>query len=417
MDYGILSLIFLMLAIALGFFKKMNTGLVSIGLALVIGRFAGLKDGVIIGGFGASLFVMLLGVTYLFGIASLNGTLELLARKSVALAGKRTNLIPIIVYLLGAFIAAIGPGGIPVMALMAAFTMPLAAEMDVSPLLLAPMGLLGALAGGVSPIAPTGIIGITLAAEQGFTGIEIPFFLNSLLGLSVYALVLYFVLGGYKIKSENPIKFKDLEKFNKDQQLTLVAIAIMVAGVLVLKINVGLMAFLVAALLSFIGVADEKKAIANVPWGTLLLVSGVGVLMNVVIELDGIEQLSNFLAKFMTEKTASPIIALTSGIMSWFSSTSGVVMPTMIPTISSLIENIGPGIIPVDLVSAITNTAHVAGLSPISTGGALALASYVANANVTPEEEQKLFIKFFAVAVVGVIFMAILAGLGLYRMF
>jgi di/tricarboxylate transporter len=154
MNLGGLSLIFLLIAIALGFFKKMNTGLVAIGLALVIGRIGGIGDKAIVGGFSGKLFVMLLGVTYLFSMAQVNGILELFARKVVALAGKRTNLIPIVIYLLATFLSAIGPGTIPVMALMAVFTMALAAEMKVSPLLLAPMGLLGAMAGGISPIAP-----------------------------------------------------------------------------------------------------------------------------------------------------------------------------------------------------------------------------------------------------------------------
>lgn len=417
MNLGGLSLIFLLVAIALGFFRKMNTGLVAIGLALIIGRLGGIGDSAIIGGFSGKLFVMLLGVTYLFSIAQVNGTLELFAKKAVALAGKRTNLIPLVIYVLAVFLAAIGPGTIPVMALMAVFTMALAAEMGVSPLLLAPMGILGAAAGGISPIAPTGIIGLTLAAEQGIVGIDMPYFLNSILGETLYALVLYFALKGYKINVEAPIKFNELPKFNKNQTITLVGIGFMVITVMFFGINVGLAAFLVAGILSFLKVAKEKDAIVNIPWGTLLLVTGVGVLMNVVIQLDGIKMLSAFLAQFMNEKTASPIIGLTAGIMSWFSSTSGVVMPTLIPTISDIIANVGGDVSPVDLISAITITSHTAGLSPVSTGGALALASYVANTHVSEEAQHDLFIKMFAVAVAGVLFLTVMAGLGLYRIF
>lgn len=418
MDLGILSLLFLVIAIALGFVRKMNTGLVAIGLALVIGRIGGMSDSKIIGGFSGSLFIMLLGVTYLFSMAQVNGTLDLFAKKVVSLAGKNTRLIPIIIYLLAVFLSAIGPGTIPVMALMAVFTMALAAEMKVSPLLLAPMGLLGAMAGGISPLAPTGIIGITLAEKQGIMNIATPFFINSLIAQSIFAIFLYFVLGGYKITAESPLKFRDLPKFNKHQVITLIGIAVMVIGVMFLKVNVGLMAFVVAGLLSFFRVAKEKDALTNVPWGTLLLVTGVGVLMNVAIELKGIKLLATFLSTLMNENTASPIIGLTAGIMSWFSSTSGVVMPTLIPTVSELIKTIGGNNInPIDLISAITNTAHTAGLSPLSTGGALALASYVANTHVSEEEQHKLFLKMFGIAVGGVAFLSILAGLGLYRIF
>lgn len=418
MNLGFISLIFLLIAIALGFAKKMNTGLVAIGLALIIGRMGGISDKNIIGGFSASLFIMLLGVTYLFSIAQCNGTLDLFAKKVVALAGKQTRLIPIVIYLLATFLSAIGPGTIPVMALMAVFTMALAAQMKVTPLLLAPMGLLGAMAGGISPIAPTGIIGIELAAKQGFTNIATPFFLNSLVGESLFALALYIFFKGYKITAEAPLKLGELPKFNRDQIITLFGILVLVVSVMFFKVNVGLMAFLVAGALSFLKVAKEKEALNNVPWGTLLLVTGVGVLMNIAIQLNGIKMLAAFLGSFMTENTASPVLGLTGGIMSWFSSTSGVVMPTLIPTIKDLLATIGSNnLTAAELVSSITVTAHTAGLSPISTGGALALASYVANAHVSNEEQHKLFLQLFAIAVAGVIFMVILAALGVFRIF
>ena len=87
---ALISLGSLAAAIFLGFFRKMNTGLVCIGFALLLGKLAGIPDKEIIGGFNYSLFLMLLGVTYLFGLAEWNGTLKLLTKKITVLAGKRT---------------------------------------------------------------------------------------------------------------------------------------------------------------------------------------------------------------------------------------------------------------------------------------------------------------------------------------
>ena len=98
MNLGILSLIALVVAIGLGFFRKLNTGLIAIAFAVVLGKMAGFKDGDIINGWSTQLFIMLLGVTFLFSLAQTNGTLELFARKVVALAGKRTALIPVAIY-------------------------------------------------------------------------------------------------------------------------------------------------------------------------------------------------------------------------------------------------------------------------------------------------------------------------------
>ncbi|EAX47433.1 Dicarboxylate carrier MatC domain protein [Thermosinus carboxydivorans Nor1] len=415
MNLGLLSLIALVLAIAIGFFRKLNTGLIAIAFAFILGKLAGFKEADIINGWSTQLFMMLLGVTFLFSIAQTNGTLELFARKVVAVAGRQTRLIPIAIYLLTTFLAAIGPGTIPVMALIAPISMALAAELGISPLLLAPIGILGACAGGISPIAPTGIIGITLAAKQGITGIDLPYFYNSLMGETLFAAFLYLVLGGYKIKSDKVLKQSDLPAFNRDQLITMAGIVTMVVVVLLTKYNVGLVAFVTGVVLLWLNVADERKSIAGIPWGTLILVCGVGVLMNIAIKLKGIDMLAKFLATFMTPATASPIIGLTAGIMSWFSSTSGVVMPTLIPTVSALINSLGGNVSPLDLISAITMTAHTAGISPASTGGALALASYAANAHISAADQNKLFIQMFLVAVTGVIFMTLVAASGLYR--
>ena len=414
MNWGLISLLMLVVAIALGFFRKLNVGLLCMAFAVVLGRLAGFKEANVMAGWSTSLFLMLLGVTFLFSIAQSNGTLELFARKVVAMSGKQTKMIPIAIYLMTTFLAAIGPGTIPVMALTMPISMALAAETGISPLLLAPITVLGSAAGGISPIAPTGIIGISLASAQGIKGIDMPYFYNSLMAETIWAAILYLALGGHKLKTQKILKQSDLPAFNRDQWITMTGVIAMVLIVLITKANVGLIAFLIGAALLLLKVADERKSISCIPWGTLILVCGVGVLMNLAIKLKGIELLAKFLSTLMTENTASFIIGLTAGIMSWFSSTSGVVMPTLIPTVASLQNAVG-NVSALDLVSAITNSAHTAGTSPASTGGALAMAAYAANAHITPEQQNKLFIQMFIVAACGVFVVSALAGLGLYR--
>ncbi len=414
MNWGLISLLMLVVAIALGFFRKLNVGLLCMAFAVVLGRLAGFKEANVMAGWSTSLFLMLLGVTFLFSIAQSNGTLELFARKVVAMSGKQTKMIPIAIYLMTTFLAAIGPGTIPVMALTMPISMALAAETGISPLLLAPITVLGSAAGGISPIAPTGIIGISLASAQGIKGIDMPYFYNSLMAETIWAAILYLALGGHKLKTQKILKQSDLPAFNRDQWITMTGVIAMVLIVLITKANVGLIAFLIGAALLLLKVADERKSISCIPWGTLILVCGVGVLMNLAIKLKGIELLAKFLSTLMTENTASFIIGLTAGIMSWFSSTSGVVMPTLIPTVASLQNAVG-NVSALDLVSAITNSAHTAGTSPASTGGALAMAAYAANAHITPEQQNKLFIQMFIVAACGVVVVSALAGLGLYR--
>lgn len=183
---AIISLVFLIGTIALGFLKKMNVGVLAFGGALILGRIAGLSDGKIIGGFNSSLVVMLVGVTLLFGILQLNGTLELIAKKCIALAGKQLWIIPLLMYVIGAGIAAMGPGTIPAFAIVALFGVPLAKAMDADPFLLTTIGQLGGIGGGIVPIAPTGIIGLNLAAEAGIQGnVAGPLVFNTMLSTIV----------------------------------------------------------------------------------------------------------------------------------------------------------------------------------------------------------------------------------------
>ena len=272
---ALLSLVFLLIAIILGFFRKMNTGLVSIAFALVLGRLAGVSDAVIIKGFNSSLFMMLLGVTYLFSLAQLNGTLELLAHKVVALAGKRIYLIPVIIYGFSTILSALGPGTVPTMAIMMVFAMALAAELGITLVLLSALIVLGASGGGVSPLAATGIIGIKLCADFGLHDIGQQFLLNGVLSSTVYAVIIYFALGGYKLESHLTMTTNAHISFDKKQLITLAGIGVMVLLVLLFKFNVGLVSFAVAAVLSFLRVSDESKALKQVPWGTLLLILGI----------------------------------------------------------------------------------------------------------------------------------------------
>lgn len=411
---ALLSLLFLLIAILLGFVRKMNTGLLCIAFALLLGRMSGVSDADIIKGFNASLFIMLLGVTYLFSMAQINGSLDLLAQKVIALSGRRVYLIPVIIYLFSIILAALGPGSVPTMAIMMVFSMSLAAEMKISPVLLSTLTVLGACAGGLSPLAATGIIGANLCAEFGLTGIENDFLLNGVFSFTVYAVIVYVALGGYKLRAAGNVQDKEIPAFNKRQLTTLAGIIAMVLMVMLLRINVGLVSFAVAAVLSFLRVSDEVKAIKHIPWNTLLLITGVGVLMQLIIDLGGIDILSAALVSIMNERTAAAVMGLTSGIMSWFSSSSGVVMPTLIPTVPHIAQQLG-GVNELELASSITTISHVAAISPLSTGGALALAAYASAANANQKQQQNLFMKMFGVSALGVSVLCIFSYFGMFH--
>jgi Na+/H+ antiporter NhaC len=193
-----LSVAAIVVAIAVGTMGRVNVGLVSITFAFGIGHFmVGLPAREIVGGWPLGLFFMLLGMTLLFGIARVNGTLAILAERVVAATVGDTRLMPPVFFLLAGVIAAVGAGNIVVCAIVLPIALTVAVDHRISPLLMATMVIAGSNAGGLSPLAPTGIIANTLSAEQGFD-IAAGIFTKQIVGQTILAVILYVLLKGYR---------------------------------------------------------------------------------------------------------------------------------------------------------------------------------------------------------------------------
>lgn len=412
---AVISLIVLVIVVAIGFIKKVNIGFLSIGAAVLLGMAGGMSSKEIVAGFDTSLFVTLVGVTFLFGMASINGTLELISKKIIALVGRRTFLIPILMFFLSAGISALGPGHIAAGILMTTFAVYLALEMKINPFATALYAKLGANAGCASPLSLTGVLAKGLSEPLGYSGFGVHLFATTLISGFVFTLVVYVIYKGYRVTADNPMKLSELPKFDKKQLFTILVMAMLVILCIGFQMDVGTLAFVGAAILVLTGCVDEKKGIKNIPWGTLLMITGVGVLVNVMDTLGGISLISDFLMSVMTKATAVPIMAATSGILSWVSSTTGVVMPTLYPVAAEIASNIGANY--VELISAITATSFAAAISPLSTGGAIILSSYSAAKELEIDEQNRLFKTLFLLSVANVAINVVMAALGVFSLY
>jgi len=416
MNLSVISLIALVAVVAIGFIKKVNLGFLSLGVAYFLGIAGGMTAKQISAGFDSSMFVTLVGVTFLFGMASNNGTLDLFSKKIVALVGKHTVLIPMLMFFLSAFISAIGPGHIAAGILMTTFAMYLAFEMNINPMSTALYAKLGANAGCASVLSMTGILAKNLSEPLGYGGFGLHLFLAVLISGSAFTLVVYVLYKGYKVKADNPLKLSEIPKFNRDQFCTIIAIIVMVVCCIGFKLDTGLFAFAAAAVLILLGCVDEKKAIKGIPWGTLIFICGVGTLISVINKLGGISLVSDFLTGFMNARTATPILAATAGILSWVSSTTGVVMPALYPIAAEVCGTFGEGVRYVELISAVTATSFAAAISPLSTGGAIIMSSYSAAKETTTEELNKMFRTLFLLSVGNVCLNVLLSALGVFNL-
>ena len=411
--YAVLSLVMLVAAILLGFWRKINMGVIAIVFALILARLGGIKDGAVIGTFGTQLFIRLLGVMLLFSIAQCNGTIEKITRKVAALSSNTVKFIPFIIFILFWVISAVGAGGPPALALSALITIPIAYQLKISPLKLVPAAWWGGM-GGVSTMNIVGILAKSLGADIGVDVSLVTLSITTTIGMLILFIPWYIGSGWLKIKTDTAIVQEKTEPFTRGQIFTLLGIILLIFLSLVVKIDIGLAGFTCAFVLFIIpGVVEEKKAIASVPWGTLVMIGGMGMLISMAQMLGGIDLLSNALASVMTVNTAPGILSVMGSLMSAVSSTTGVVMPTLIPTIPGIIESIGGGDAQ-ELLYAITLGAYQTAVSSLSTGGALAMAAYANIYKPTDEERSKVFVQLFIYAIACGLIFAVLGLLGFY---
>ena len=393
MGIALVSLIILVLVIFIGFFRKINVGLVAILAVTIFGTFIGEKDSVIIKGFSSSLFIMLLGVSFLCSIGITNGSLELMSKKILKLSGGYAFIAPILIYIIGFGIAAIGPGCVPALGIVAALSLPLGKSTGYDPVMLAIIGEIGSFTGRFSPITPESLLIQKLTEPQGITNYQSIILIYASVTTIILSVIIFIIFKGYKVKTQK-MEQNEIPSFNKNQIFTLIGFLIVIIACTFYKRNVGLISFAVGILLILIKAADEKVVFKAISWSTLLMITGFGMLMDIVILVGGVSLLSDSLAKIMTPHTAVAIQGLTGGIMSWFSSAIGVVWPTLVPTVGNIANSVG---VPADsLISILCLTASFAGLSPASTGGGLIMAANATDPDFTKEKENKLFIKLFA---------------------
>jgi di/tricarboxylate transporter len=378
MSLGAVTLAALALAIVLSCTSRLNVGLLALALAWVIGVYVGdlpLRE--VTSGFPVDLFLTLAGVTLLFAQAHVNGTLDIVAHNAMRLCRGRVGLVPIMYFGLGAALASAGPGNIATTGLLAPMAMATAVKMRMSPFLMAIMVGNGCNSGSLSPIAPTGIIVTGLMERIGLPDLQLATWLYNMLAHAIVAFGGFFLFGGLQLLTRADrveIEAEPVRNLDRHQVLTLAMIGLLILGVIFGGFNIGMAAFAGAVLLSLLRAADDSEAIKRMPWGTILMVSGVTVLIGLLEKTGGMELLTNLLSSVATQATIVPFLAVVIGLISAYSSTSGVVLPAFLPTAPGIVENLGGGSV-LGVASTMNIAGHLVDVSPLSTIGALCIAS------------------------------------------
>lgn len=400
----------LAISIGLGYVTKINIGFFTIIFTYLIGCFGmGLKPSEIIELWPVKIFFIIFSVTLFYNFALANGALEKLASHLLYKCRKFPQLLPLAVFFASTIIAALGAGFYTVLAFMAPITLLLCRKTNMSMIIGGMAVNYGALAGANFMTSQSGIIFRSLMES---VGVDAATGFSYATGIFVVTLIIpIVVLGLYTLwnRNSNSIHIEDTqpEAFDDKQKKSIALILGMMALVLIFpilnllmpdqhtiaflnsKIDIGFIAIIFALISLFMKLADEKKVMALVPWNTLIMICGVGMLIALGVKLGVITQLSDWLANNVPVWLIPILICLISAVMSVFSSTLGVVAPTLFPIVPAIA--LASGLNPLVLFLCIVVGAQASAISPFSSGGSLILGSAPADVDKNQLFNQLLF--------------------------
>ena len=410
MSPAVLSLVALVVALGLSMTSRINVGWLALAFAWLIGVYAaGLPPEAVISGFPVALFITLTGVTLLFSLAEANGSLEAVANRAIRAARGDGRVIPVLFFVIACALSSVGPGAVSTVALLAPLAMTMGERAGQPPFLTALMVANGANAGNLSPFSAVGVIANSAMARAGIVGFEgRVWFANFAAHLLVAGAAYAWLCRRAVARSAVPAAAAAIpEPVAPRQWFTLLCIGAWITGVLALNLNLGLSAFAVAAIILLCNASDESAAMKRLPWGIIMMVSGVSVLIAVLERTGGMDLFTNLLARLASPATLNGIIAFVTGGISTYSSTSGVVLPAFLPTVSTLVGKVGGGD-PLAVALSINVGSSLVDVSPLSTIGALCVAAVADDA-----QARKLFRALLgwgvAMTLVGALFCALFA--------
>ena len=412
LSFIIIAAIFI--AVIIGYKTGFNTGFFAIVFAYLIGAFLlGMTPKEIISGWPVSTMFVIFSVSLFYNFALANGTLEKTARWLLYAFRKAPGLLPFALYAASAGIAALGAGFFTVMAFMAPLTLLICDEAKMSKLVGAIAINCGALSGANFMTSGSGIIYRGLMegggyADQSFRYTAVIFIASVIFSLLLIAFFRYVPKSnrqiGQGVTFDKPEPFTDLQKKNLSLMITMILVVLIFPVLHILlpdiqvitfinsKIDVGLVAIIFSAIALFLKLAPQKEVIAKVPWNTIIMICGVGMLINVAISAGTIDLLASWAGSSLPAWFIPIAFSLIGAVMSFFSSTLGVVCPALFPLVSSLAHT--AGIDPMILFTCIVIGAQSSAISPFSSGGSLIMGSCA-----TEEERNTMFPKLLFQAV------------------
>jgi di/tricarboxylate transporter len=419
MSNELISLLVLVLIFVIGTTMPVNMGVLGIVAAFVVGTAMGVSEDDIFLGFPGDLFIILVGVTYLFGIASTNGTVNWLVHASVRAVGGRVAAIPWVFFLVTAVLTASGavvPGAV---AIVVPIAIGFALTYGINPVLMGLMVINGATAGGFSPISVFGSIVNGVVEREDLAENAMLLFVSSFVFNALLSVIVFFLFGGRELlrrrvePGESARRFErrkreeaaatggpppmaggstataetgEMPELDRDKVLTLIGIGALIVVALAFEVDVGFVALSIAVVLGLFMPQATKEAVNKVAWPTVLLICGIVTYVSLLETLGSIDWLGEQVASIGAPLLAALLICYVGGAVSAFASTTGI-LGALIPLAVPFLETGAAGAVgAVGLIIALSISSSVVDSSPFSTSGALTVAN-------TPQEKRDYVFK------------------------
>ncbi|MFL4991338.1 MAG: SLC13 family permease [Microvirga sp.] len=402
-----------------------NMGVLAFVGAFLVGTLvAGQTTSAIIAGFPGGLFLTLVGITFLFAIAQNNGTIDWLVRLAVKAVRGRIAAIPWIMFGISAVLTSVGAVSPGAVAIIAPVALGFALKYSISPLLMGLMVIHGAQAGGFSPISIYGGITNRIVAKAGLPLSEITTFLASFGVNLAVAVLLFLALGGRKLlqardaapaavnvppvqiamPQSGPQIFGDSEaealseeirletgqKPNRSimesptdgaetsegglyQIVTLLGLVALAILVLAFNLDIGFVAITIGLALSLMAPTLQKRAMGQVAWPEIMLITGVSTYVVVLEKMGTISFVGDSVAGLASPVLAALLLCFIGAVVSAFASSTAV-LGSLIPLAVPFLQS-GTGVSPIGFIAAMAVASTIVDVSPFSTNGALVLAN------------------------------------------
>jgi di/tricarboxylate transporter len=402
-----------------------NMGVLAFVGAFLVGTLvAGQTTSAIIAGFPGGLFLTLVGITFLFAIAQNNGTIDWLVQLAVKAVRGRIAAIPWIMFGISAVLTSVGAVSPGAVAIIAPVALGFALKYSISPLLMGLMVIHGAQAGGFSPISIYGGITNRIVAKAGLPLSEIATFLASFGVNLAVAVLLFFALGGRKLlqaKAATPaavnvppvqiampqsgpqifgdseaealseeIRLETGQKPNRSimesptegsetpegglyQIVTLLGLVALAVLVLAFNLDIGFVAITIGLILSMMAPTLQKRAMGQVAWPEIMLITGVSTYVVVLEKMGTISFVGDSVAGLASPMLAALLLCFIGAVVSAFASSTAV-LGSLIPLAVPFLQA-GTGVSPIGFIAAMAVSSTIVDVSPFSTNGALVLAN------------------------------------------